>query len=245
MKKISEEENKKIVFFIDELDRARPDFSLELIEKVKHFFSVKNVVFILSMNRKKFEKGIQKRYGDIDTSLYLSKFVHYWFSLPKNNDSYNSLVRSYIDKVSPVIFNSVSNKNSIIRRISDLLTAQNASFRDAERCLSLISLLLWKYDDVQYEDYFYFSISTAAVLKVMTPEIVDKINEVTYKEIYNALKIDKIDDQNRPSYEQYLRLEFLSNNELHEYSQRMNDPLIRRTILIKRAIVYIDNLSPH
>ncbi|QPI44564.1 MULTISPECIES: KAP family P-loop NTPase fold protein [Pectobacterium] len=245
LRKISEEEGKKIVLFIDELDRARPDFSLELIEKVKHFFSVKNVVFILSMNRRQFEKGIQKRYGDIDTGLYLSKFVHYWFSLPKNNDGYNSLIRNYIDNVSPVIFNNVSNKNSIIWWISDLLTAQNASFRDAERCLSIISILLWKYDDMQYEDYFHFSVSTAAVLKVMTPEVVDKINDITYKEIYNALKIDKIDDQNRPSYEKYLKLEFLSDNELHGYSQNTHDPLIRRSALIKRAIGYIDNLSPH
>lgn len=79
------------MIIIDELDRARPDYSLELLEKIKHLFSVKGMVFLLVMNREQFEKGIAYKYGDINTGLYLNKFIHYWFSLPKIN-MYDSMV---------------------------------------------------------------------------------------------------------------------------------------------------------
>ncbi|HFO8551405.1 TPA: P-loop NTPase fold protein, partial [Escherichia coli] len=42
---------RKTLIIIDELDRARPDYSLELLEKIKHLFSVKGMVFLLVMNR--------------------------------------------------------------------------------------------------------------------------------------------------------------------------------------------------
>lgn len=44
-------ENKPLVFIIDELDRCRPDYAVELLEKVKHFFSIEGVVFILSIDK--------------------------------------------------------------------------------------------------------------------------------------------------------------------------------------------------
>lgn len=53
---IHEESGKKILFIIDELDRARPDFSLDLLEKIKHIFSVQGVIFLLVVNREQFEK---------------------------------------------------------------------------------------------------------------------------------------------------------------------------------------------
>jgi len=41
--------NKKptLVFFIDELDRCRPDFAMSLLERIKHMFDVPNMAFVL------------------------------------------------------------------------------------------------------------------------------------------------------------------------------------------------------
>ena len=41
-------EPRPLVFIIDELDRCKPTFALELLEKIKHVFSIPNVHFILS-----------------------------------------------------------------------------------------------------------------------------------------------------------------------------------------------------
>ncbi|MDD6119803.1 MAG: P-loop NTPase fold protein [Selenomonadaceae bacterium] len=38
---------KRIVFFIDELDRCRPDFAVRLLESMKHYFTSPDVIFVL------------------------------------------------------------------------------------------------------------------------------------------------------------------------------------------------------
>lgn len=81
---------KKIVVIVDELDRCRPDFSLAILEKIKHVFDVKNVRFVLSTNVKQLEAVVKKQYGsDLDAESYLSKFFSYTLHLPQDH-SHNS-----------------------------------------------------------------------------------------------------------------------------------------------------------
>lgn len=77
----------KIVFFIDELDRCRPDFAVEVIEKVKHLFNVDHVSFVLSVNRKQLLSTISSAYGveKDDAETYLEKFVHIETKLPSGD----------------------------------------------------------------------------------------------------------------------------------------------------------------
>ena len=78
-------QDKPVVFFVDELDRCRPDFAIRLIERIKHFFDVPNLVFVLLLNREQLERTVQGIYGQgFDAHSYLGKFVHLFFSLPKN-----------------------------------------------------------------------------------------------------------------------------------------------------------------
>lgn len=65
-----------LVFIIDELDRCRPLFALELLEKIKHFFAVPNVIFVLSSSLSQLESAVKFAYGDIDARTYLEKFYH-------------------------------------------------------------------------------------------------------------------------------------------------------------------------
>jgi len=94
-------QDKPIVIFIDELDRCKPDFAVNLVERVKHFFDVPNIVFVLLLNRNQLEKAVKGVYGsDTDASTYLGKFVNFFFALPKpTQDGYNYKLRlkSFID----------------------------------------------------------------------------------------------------------------------------------------------------
>ncbi len=83
LEKWIENQKNPVVFIIDELDRCRPDFALELIEKIKHFFSVKGLVFLLVVNKEQLESSIEHKYGVKDASTYLQKFIHFWQKLPK------------------------------------------------------------------------------------------------------------------------------------------------------------------
>ena len=65
-----------ILFFIDELDRCRPDFALSILELVKHVFDIPGIKFIFVVNLEQLKAAIRKRYGqDVDADVYLEKFV--------------------------------------------------------------------------------------------------------------------------------------------------------------------------
>ena len=81
VKKISPD--KPLIFIVDELDRCRPDFALDLLETIKHFFEVPGIVFLLVMNHEALNEMIRTRYGTDDGRRYMQKFVQFWFALPE------------------------------------------------------------------------------------------------------------------------------------------------------------------
>lgn len=75
---------KKFVFVVDELDRCRPDFALDTLEVIKHFFFVPGVHFVLGVNFSELLNTVKVRYGDkVDALTYLQKFVTISISLPE------------------------------------------------------------------------------------------------------------------------------------------------------------------
>ncbi|MYK43022.1 MAG: AAA family ATPase [Gammaproteobacteria bacterium] len=80
---ISAGKDNKVIIVIDELDRCRPDYALEVLEVIKHFFSVDNVHFVLGVNLEVLENMISVRYGNkIDANAYLQKFIQIKLELP-------------------------------------------------------------------------------------------------------------------------------------------------------------------
>jgi predicted KAP-like P-loop ATPase len=68
---------------VDELDRCRPDFALNLLERVKHLFDVQGVVFLLFVHTPAIHSAIRQTYGaGIDPAAYLRKFISITLQLP-------------------------------------------------------------------------------------------------------------------------------------------------------------------
>ncbi len=76
------ETKQPLVFIIDELDRCRPTFAVELLERVKHIFDVPNLVFVFGINRDELCKSLQSVYGDITAEVYVRRFFDFEFILP-------------------------------------------------------------------------------------------------------------------------------------------------------------------
>ncbi|MEL6422075.1 MAG: P-loop NTPase fold protein, partial [Pseudomonadota bacterium] len=69
--------SKGLVFIIDDLDRCRPPFALEIIETIKHFFAVDGLHFVLGVDLEQLENSIQAAYGtSMNGRRYLEKFIH-------------------------------------------------------------------------------------------------------------------------------------------------------------------------
>lgn len=79
-------EHKPLVVFIDELDRCRPSYAIELLETGKHIFGVDHIVFIMAVNRAELSKSVKALYGDeFDAEGYLKRFFDIDFVLPAPN----------------------------------------------------------------------------------------------------------------------------------------------------------------
>ena len=72
-----------IIFFIDELDRCCPNFAVRLLERIKHHFLHKRVIFVLSVNMSELQHTIKRHYGnDFNADKYLRRFFDFTIPLP-------------------------------------------------------------------------------------------------------------------------------------------------------------------
>ncbi len=80
-----------LVFIIDELDRCNPLFSVRLIERIKHFFDMPNIVFVLVCDKHQLQKTICHQFGYDENlgEVYLDKFID--FSIFLTSQSKNHL----------------------------------------------------------------------------------------------------------------------------------------------------------
>lgn len=80
---ISEHGN-RLVFFIDELDRCKPEYAVRLLERIKHYFTDERVTFVFSVNLEQLQHTINKFYGEsFNSSRYLDKLFDIRTSIPR------------------------------------------------------------------------------------------------------------------------------------------------------------------
>ena len=83
-KELSAQKKHPLIMMIDELDRCRPSYAVELLEVAKHLFSVDHVVFVLAVNRSELAHSIRALYGrGFDAMGYLRRFFDVDFRLPE------------------------------------------------------------------------------------------------------------------------------------------------------------------
>lgn len=103
----------KLVIFIDELDRCRPDFAVKLLEQTKNLFQSENIIVVLSADAAQLAKAVGGMYGEgFDTQHFLERFYdrrvllshidpyefitgkHY----PISYDAFDTLVKELLDR---------------------------------------------------------------------------------------------------------------------------------------------------
>ena len=130
---LSKEERPKIII-IDELDRCRPDYAIQLLEIIKHIFDVKNIIFLFLINRKQLESIVSTIYMNSNLSIkYFEKFYDIELNLPEANykelnepefQVVNSFKEYKVDKN-----NYSENRDLVIQKIFlDMIFVVNDSF---------------------------------------------------------------------------------------------------------------------
>ncbi|MFA0087361.1 P-loop NTPase fold protein [Vibrio sp. 10N.261.51.F12] len=123
--------------FIDELDRCRPSYAVEMLEVIKHFFETRNVVFVVATDTEQLQHAIKAVYGQkFDAQTYLGRFFRRRYSLGEL--SCKDFVDRYI--VSPIndskwgsnIPRSYPNED-IVELVSQIANVFELSLRETEQ----------------------------------------------------------------------------------------------------------------
>lgn len=81
----------KLVIVIDELDRCKPSFAIEMLERIKHYYDDERIIFISSVNKEQLIHIISNHYGsEFNSTAYLNKFFDYEISLPEIDKNFSS-----------------------------------------------------------------------------------------------------------------------------------------------------------
>ncbi len=214
---VADETEHPLVFIVDELDRCRPTFAIELLERIKHIFDVPHLVFVFGINRDELCKSLSSLYGDIRTDVYLRRFFDFEFNLPEMDSSsfaqhlINSLgLQPVFEALSKAANDSGPNRDydNFQNVIPRLWNGLGLSLRDIDYGIRLLALLTRNIPIGAYSQPFLLALLIAMKFKhpryyqslvtgrFKTKEIVDYVaNEVDQRPVHERLgaNLDRIE----------------------------------------------------
>ena len=182
---------KPLVFIIDELDRCRPDYAVELLEKIKHFFSIPGIIFVLSIDKVHLSSSVKGFYGSdqINADEYLRRFIDLEYSIPSpSKEGSKKFVRYLYEYYSfKTFFSSEGHGKEAFLSMAELLFEKcNTPLRQQEQIFALSRVAINSFKDKSINDLsclFFILI----YLKVTKNDLFKKIEQ-------NELTLQKLSD---------------------------------------------------
>ena len=132
----------RLVVFIDELDRCRPDYAIGVLEKVRHIFDVAGVVVVLAMNRQALEHAVGGLHGSRDAAeRYMRRFVDQAIRLTDPSDDTTKTFLEHLYEETGI--RSRMKRDNLTRLMFETLTRpEHSSLRDLEQAVHRAAFVL-------------------------------------------------------------------------------------------------------
>ena len=231
-----------LVFIVDELDRCRPPFALEVIEHIKHLFSVENVCFVLVTNLTHLGAAIRGAYGvTIDDHIYLEKFYQLKVMLPESDFEDQNQRNTYLiylwSKLQPKFERPET--NIILEEIRHLANAHTLSLRQIEHVMRNIVLVAAFSSRLASPSLLVTII--LCIMRQTHPKLYDmaRRNNLSWKEVEKFLKIDK--NSHRDNYVgniwRYISAPDVSEEIAAQYSSQLQMRFLRLSLPEHRLLL--------
>lgn len=244
------ETQKPLLFIIDELDRCRPTFAIELLERVKHLFSVSHMVFMVGVDLSQLGKSIQAVYGDIDSADYLHRFFDVEMKLPAASK------KQFVDRLweehglekhlkSNGI--TVNDQYETMQELYKLIDYRNVTLRQIEKCVRAYALLALSSETAMCK--WDLLVAIAVVLKVTDKDAYVKFIHMEYTlaelidTLYPVASFKDFDNDNGvyPMYSYLCKIAYyLSENS----AAHLKLEGIKKTIAEKKLLAYDPIIMP-
>ena len=197
--------HRPLVIVIDELDRCRPLFAIELLERIKHLFNVPHLVFVIGMDADELKKSLKTVYGDINTQDYLLKFIDIETTLPPlTRDDFIAYLCHKLGYDNLTVSGSrVYKDGDLVFEYFKLLSKiNNLTLRQIEQGIRLFAFLARPYKSFT-PPVSYGLIAAAIMLKVINPEMYRQVVDWSFDiwDLLDAvLPIDALLDKTSDTY---------------------------------------------
>lgn len=168
-----------LIICIDELDRCRPTFAIEMLERIKHLFDVQGIVFVLSIDKAQLESSTAAVYGErINAPEYLRRFIDVEYSLPAVQGKTFTKVLFKRFKLDEVFAKRTSpelryDHENFIEFFSLIADAAQLSLRARERCMTRLQVVM---DQTPANNFLYSPlIALLIVLRAVNPKLFAKL----------------------------------------------------------------------
>ena len=137
------------VFVIDELDRCQPLFAVKVLERVKHFLSIPNLVFVFCIDKQNLGKSLTAVYGDIDVDNYLRRVFDFVFPLTTLDKK--SFCDSLWEQYS--VADGLMSHDAECHEKADCLWAKDENFRECFSFLATFHQLTFREIEYVFRSY--------------------------------------------------------------------------------------------
>jgi len=137
-----------LVVVIDELDRCRPTYAIELLEVIKHLFGVDGVVFVMAIDVAELAHSVSAVYGaGFDGKRYLRRFIDVDYQLP--SVSRTGFIAKQLEETGVNSFfkrtedRDARGTSGLVQRMFELmLTSAQVGLRDVSQAIYRLGLVL-------------------------------------------------------------------------------------------------------
>lgn len=180
-----DKDKRKVFVLVDELDRCRPTYAIEMLEVIKHFFSLDNYIFVVATDTNQLSHSIKAVYGsEFDGTEYLSRFFNRSAALPEPDKGLFSklLVRDTLlkDRQKDITIFGYDNYSSdfLSRLLHEVSVMYNLSLRRMEQVFRKFeSCVLFELDsEDRYLDHR------------LLMQLIAEYDSVEFRACYNARK---------------------------------------------------------
>jgi hypothetical protein len=169
-------DGKPLVIFVDELDRARPNYSVRFLETIKHVFSIQGICFVLSVDRDQLKQSVVHQYGNIDFDNYYLRLVTAEADLPDAGiDDLTKFIKSVDDRYK---YSGTNEKLKNFFKGNKMCAEICKSFELKPRQIQRLYRVLAMYMTIPKDDESdTFPTVLLSAIKIKHPELYKKIGE--------------------------------------------------------------------
>lgn len=127
----------RLWIFIDELDKCNPEYVIKMLELIKHYFYISNIIFVVSVDLDMLTYALKRIYSQkFDVNAYVRHYFDYIYNPTDIN--WNQFVDRKINELE--MREMLDNSNILF--ITTIFKNWSFSIREAEICLNSILFFL-------------------------------------------------------------------------------------------------------